>query len=57
MERRTMTLPELENLRGELKRQFDRGATTDEIEQWADAYTFARRDLIELLRLMLERHS
>jgi hypothetical protein len=46
-----MTNAEVHSLGEELAAMLAAGATTDEIEEWANAYAFARRDLIDLLRL------
>lgn len=48
-----MNEAELLKLRDELMHEFQSGETTDDIEEWADAYAFSRRDLIDLLRLLL----
>jgi hypothetical protein len=48
-----MNQTQLLELRDDLVRQFQSGATTDDIEEWADAYSFDRRDLVELVRLLL----
>ena len=38
----------------DLEAQIKTGATTAEIEAWADAYTFGRADLIEVIRVYIE---
>ena len=45
-----MTKQQLDDLRTALERLIVSGATTDEIEEWADAYEFSRADLIDLYR-------
>ncbi len=44
---------EIAKLRDELTAKIRSGATTEEIDQWADAYTFGRRDCIEVIRLLV----
>ena len=46
---------QLEKLEQDLREQIKSGATTDEIEEWADAYAFSRRDLIEVIRRQMTR--
>jgi len=50
-----MTSEQLLRLHASLIAHFRAGSCTDEIELWADAYYFGRRDLIDLLRLLFER--
>lgn len=47
-----MTNAELLALRDALAGLLQSRVATDEIEEWANAYAFTRRDLIDLLRLL-----
>ncbi len=52
MQQQSMTTAELHRLRDDLQALLATGATTAEIDDWADAYAFTRADLIDLMRLM-----
>ena len=48
---------DLERLRAQLQELLAVGTITEEIEEWANAYTFSRADLIDLYRLVLQREA
>ena len=48
------TPEEIAKLRNDLVAMIRSGASTDEIDEWADAYTFGRRACIEVIRLLLD---
>ena len=43
----------IKKLREAVEGEINAGATTEEIDEWADSYAFGRRDLIEVIRLLL----
>lgn len=43
----------IKKLRDEIEMEIKAGATTDEMDEWADSYAFGRRDLVEVIRLLL----
>ncbi len=45
-----MTAEELTKLRADLEAEIRAGVPTEDIEEWADAYYFGRRDLVDLIR-------
>lgn len=47
-----MTATELQKLRTHLQAMINAGATTAQIDDWADTYAFTRADLIDLFRLI-----
>ena len=49
-----MTEAELMQLRDALAAEIEAGATDDEINEWLDAYTANRRDLVGVIRLLLK---